>query len=388
MTLKEILEKRNEHRATMQRILDSAEGENRAINEAEQTEFTAAETAIRDLDATADAMRAAQAADLDENTRREDGAEGGEQRAGQDEGGGEQRAMDPIGAIVRGDEVRAAEDGITTGSAGPIIPTELSSDIVREVRERSAIFGDITIVNSRGVYKQIVAKDTVQGAWMEDELEDIAPSDAKYETIPIAHFTCGALAIISNESVNQLGFNITADVTDQIVETFIDKLESAIFEGNGTKKPTGLISAGTPFNLGAANTITADELVKIKFAIKATFAAGASWRMSRKTLESISLLKDANGQFLFKEGSLADDFAGTVLGKPVKVSEFIDDYTIFYGDFRRAYKANVNPDMSIKILQERFAEKNAIGVIGVMYADGKPINDEAYAVAKYTAPIG
>jgi HK97 family phage major capsid protein len=393
MKLKEIMEKREEHRAAMAAILGTAESENRAMSEQEQADFTQHETELRNLDATARAIRATKDAELDPSTaQRGDGGEGeqhaadgdGEQRAAG--GDGEQRAADPIGALVRGDEVRAAEDGITTGSQGPIIPEDLSGDIVRNVRERSAIFGDITIVNSRGVYKQIVSQDMVQGAWMDDELEDIAPSNATYNTIPIGHHTCGALAIISNESINQTAFNVTADVTDQVVETFIDKLEDGIFMGDGTHRPTGLISGGTKFALGAANTITADELVKIKFAIKAVFAAGAAWRMSRKTLESISLLKDANGQYLFKDGSLADDFAGTILGKPVKISEYIPDYTIFFGDYRRAYKANLNPDMTVKILQERFAEKNAVGVIGVMYADGKPINNEAYVVAKYTAP--
>jgi HK97 family phage major capsid protein len=221
---------------------------------------------------------------------------------------------------------------------------------------------------------------------MGDELEEIASSKAKYSTIPIVHYTCGALALLSNEIINEASFNITSDVVDQVVETFLDKLESGIFVGDGNKKPSGLISGGTPFKLAAANTITADELVKIKFAIKAIYAANASWRMSRKTLESVNLLKDANGQYLFKEGSLADDFAGTILGKAVKISEFIPDYTIFYGDYRRAYKANVNPDMTVKVLQERYAELNATGVLGVMYVDGKPINNKAYVVAKYTAP--
>jgi HK97 family phage major capsid protein len=380
MTLKEITEKRNEHRAIMTAILEAAEGENRAINEEEQGKFAAAESAIHDLDATASAIRAAQAADLDDETRRgEADGEEGEQRA---ESAGRER--DPIGALLRGGEQRAVEEGMTTSSLGPIIPSEFSGDIVRDVRERSAIFGDITIVQSRGIYKQIAAENMVQGAWLGDELEEFDVTKATYTTKEISHYTCGALAIMSNESINQTEFNVTADVVDQINDTFLDKLETGIFMGNGTKKPTGLISGGTPFALAAANTITADELVKIKYAIKATYAANASWRMSRKTLESISLLKDAEGRFIFSDGGLKDDFAGTILGKIVKISEFVPNYTIFYGDFKRAYKANLGPDITVQILKERFAELNATGVLGVMYVDGKTVKDEAYAVAKHT----
>jgi HK97 family phage major capsid protein len=380
--LKEIQEAREEHRAAMIAIMDKADGEERAINEEEQAEFTKHEQAIKDLDAHAAAVRAINATELDPSTLREgDGKADDEKR-----GGEEQRAMDPIGALLRGDEKRAADDGMTTTSDGPVLSESFSGDIIKNVRERAGIYADVGQVNIKGTYKQIVAENMITAAWTEDELETLIRSDATYTTIPIGHHTCGSLAIISNEAIEDTAFNVTEDVVDQIIDALNDKLENSIIDGNGVHKPTGLLGSGTPVPLAAPNTITADEIIRTAMSIKASYWPNASWRINRATLEAILKLKDAQGQYLFRSGSMEGGFAGTILGKPVKISEFIPSYQLLYGDFKRGYKTNTNPYITVQILKERFAELVATGIIGTMRIDGKPIHAEAYAVAKYTAP--
>ena len=41
-------------------------------------------------------------------------------------------------------------------------------------------------------------------------------------------------------------------------------------------------------------------------------------------------------------------------------------------------KANVNPDMTIQRLDEKYAEYGCIGYVGILWLDGRPVNDEAY----------
>ncbi|MCL1806031.1 MAG: phage major capsid protein, partial [Clostridiales bacterium] len=262
-----------------------------------------------------------------------------------------------------------------------IIPSEFSSDIIRKVVELSGLFNSITRVNAKGVYKQIVEKDKITAGWTK-ELAEVTKSAADFDILEIKHYKLGALVKLSLEIINQAEFPIINEVTTQMVDAFAYKAEEALLVGTGTEQPLGLMSGGTPFTLASDAAITADELIKIYHALKAPFLAGARWLMNRETLCAVRLLKDANGRYLFNDGELTDDFVGYILGKPVLLSELMPGNQILFGDFRRAYKANVNPDMTIQILNEAYATQGAKGVLGFLWFDGRPVNNEAYVVAK------
>ena len=55
---------------------------------------------------------------------------------------------------------------------------------------------------------------------------------------------------------------------------------------------------------------------------------------------------------------------------------------ILLGDFSRAYKANVNPDMTMQVLNEKYAEYAMKGIVGILWIDGRPVNNEAYVTVK------
>ena len=44
----------------------------------------------------------------------------------------------------------------------------------------------------------------------------------------------------------------------------------------------------------------------------------------------------------------------------------------------------MNPGMNIQLLNEKYADQGAKGVLGFLFFDGKPVNAEAYVYAKYT----
>jgi HK97 family phage major capsid protein len=167
-----------------------------------------------------------------------------------------------------------------------------------------------------------------------------------------------------------------------MLDDFAYKTEQGVINGAGGDEPTGLMSGGTPFELGAENAVEADEIIKIFHTLKAPFMPGAKWLMNRNALCAIRLLKGEDGQYLFHEADLTSGYAGYILGKPILLSEVIDDFTILFGDFGRAYKANVNPSMTIQLLTEKYATMGAKGVLGFLWLDGRPVNNDAYVVAK------
>lgn len=365
MELKELIEKRGALMSQLDELLSRAKQENRAFSEDDTKNFDKLSAEVEGIDKL---IQAEQRAEL--------------LREGQAENNEEVRAAEEIvSAYIRGEEVRANE--MTTTSTGRIVPYQFSNDIIRSVRELCGILNLISIVNSKGDYKQIIAdnENKISAGWT-DEIGEITASDAKFTTITIGHHKLTSLVKLSLELINQNEFPIAAEVEGHMVEDFAIKAESAILKGDGNLKPVGLVSGGTPYELPAA-ALTGDDLVRIFHALKAPFHANAAWIMSNNTLCNIRLLKDGDGQYLFHQNQMTDGFVGTILGKPVLISEAMDDVVagknpIFFGDYGRAYKANLNPDMSMQVLNEKFAEYAMKGIVGILWLDGRPVNNEAY----------
>ena len=292
-------------------------------------------------------------------------------------------AKDTVARYIRGEEVRA--DEMTVTSTGGIVPSEFSQDIIRQVKELSGIINLVSVVNSKGTYKQIVAdsENKISAGWT-DEIAEITASDAKFTTIEIGHEKLAALVKLSLEVINQTGFDIVSEVVEQMVEDFALKAETAIISGTGEGQPTGLTSAGTAYTLASSAAITADEIIQIYHTLKSSYQYNAQWLMSNDTLCAIRQLQDGAGRYIFTPTeNLTNGFVGTILGKPVLVSEAMDSIgsgtaPILFGDFGRAYKINVNPEMTLQVLTERYAEYGVKGIVGIMWLDGKPVDSDAY----------
>lgn len=368
--MKALFEKRNDLITEMSTIVATAKTETRAFSEDETSRFEAIKTEIASIDKTIKAADEARAFEKTDTAKKDVD---------------KHTAKEVLADIVRGIATTETRAQMTTATEGNIIPSEISSDILKKAQELSGIFNLVRKINSTGSYKQIVEKNKMTAGWT-DELATVTASDPDFEVVEIGHHKLGALAKIPIELINQANFDIASIVTDQITRDFATKVETAIIKGTGTSQPTGLTSGGTAFTLASATAITADELVKIYFSLKAPYIQNAVWLMSRATLCEISLLKDTTGKYLFNANPV-NGYEGTILGKQVMISEAMDEIgtgkaPILFGDYSSAYIANVNPQQTIQILNEVYATQGAKGVLGFLFIDGKPVQPEAYVTVK------
>ena len=372
--LKKLFEQRGALMENMDVLLGGAKTENRALSDEEKSEFDKLSDEVSRIDSTIQAEQRAEELRSAAGTQEQE-QNGEEKRA----------AAEVVADYIRGRELRANE--MTTTSTGRIVPSEFSKDIIRKTTELSGILGRITVVNSKGDYKQIIAdnENKISAGWT-DEIGEITASDAKFTTITIGHHKLTSLVKLSLELINQNNFDIVSEVQNQMIEDFALKTETAIIKGDGNLKPLGLTSGGTVYTLPAA-AFTSDDIVKIFHSLKSSYQQGAAWLMSNNTLCAVRLLKDGNGQYLFHQNEMTSGYVGTILGKPVLVSEAMDNIEagkapILFGDFGRAYKANVNPDMTMQVLNEKYAEYAMKGIVGILWIDGRPVNNEAYVTVK------
>lgn len=365
-TLPSLIEQSNDIKEELETILEDAKKENRSITEEDSTRVDELNKELNLIEKTIE---------LEEENRSLEDRELKKNK--------EERAVEEIFSDFIKGETRAVGEMETTTN-GNVIPDQLSSDILKKVTELSGLFSAVRKVNSTGTYQQIVEKDKATAGWT-DELAEVTKSSGDYDLVEIGHHKLGALTKISMELINQANFNVTSEVVDQISRSFAEKVEEAFIRGTGTKQPTGLVKSGVKVDLASATAITGDELIDIFHSIKAPYIPSSVWLMSRGTLAAVRKLKDEAGQYLFQE-DMTKAYVGFILGKPVIISEYMDSMEasanpIIFGDLSSSYIANVNPQQTIQMLNEVYATQGAKGVLGFLFIDGKPVNDEAYAVA-------
>ena len=187
---------------------------------------------------------------------------------------------------------------------------------------------------------------------------------------------------------------VEALVRDRLVYKFATAMENAFLNGDGTGEPLGVFTADTngistarDFSTGNTTTaISADNLIEVKYALKAQYRNGAQWIFHRDAIKMISKLKDGEGQYLWQQG-LAAGQPDTILNLPVNESEYAPStfttgkYVGILGNFQFYWIAELF-GMEIQRLSELFAATSQVGFIGRMWADGAPVLEEAFARVK------
>jgi HK97 family phage major capsid protein len=152
----------------------------------------------------------------------------------------------------------------------------------------------------------------------------------------------------------------------------------------GTTDKVAGLAAGVTLTITAASAtaVTSDELIQLKDKVKDAFQAGGIFIMSSATRTAVRLLKDGNNRYLFQDDINAP-FGATLLGKPVYVSDNMDDMAagktvIYYGDMS-GLALKISEDINIQILREKYADEHAIGVLGFVEFDAKVENAQKIA---------
>lgn len=265
----------------------------------------------------------------------------------------EQRAAD------QGIETRAVSTG--TGSAGGFaVPEMLSNTIMRELVEISPLrqLVDVTQVGTPD-YKRLVDVGGATYGWVGEGdtrtetdtpgLVEVAPTFGMIYAYPKA----------TEESLEDIFFNVEQWLIDSALEGFAAGEENAIVNGNGTKKPTGFLN-GTPtadkdgtraFGVlqfkasGAAGGFAAadpgDALIKMQYDLKKGYRTNARYLMNKSTAGEVMLFKDGDGNYLWQPASVLgqpDRFKGYAVAETEEMPDVAADaFPVAFGDFKAGY---------------------------------------------------
>lgn len=252
---------------------------------------------------------------------------------------------------------------IGTGSAGGFaVPEEISREIERLELQLSPVRGLVNVVQaSTSDFKVLVNARGTNAAWASETGTRSASNSSELRERTPTHGELYAYVTVSNWSLDDVFFNLSAWVAEEAAQAFAVEEGDAVIRGNGTDKPTGMIDTAPVTTADFASPershdayqaiesdmtpgaqgVTADSLIDLVYAVNASYRARGVFVMNSSTAAAIRKLKDDNGQYLWGAALVAGQ-PDRLLGYPVAVWEAMDSigsnkYPVAFGDFRRGY---------------------------------------------------
>ena len=275
-------------------------------------------------------------------------------------------------------ELMERQKAVSIGTAtagGHAVPEVISRQIDAKLLDISVMLPLVKVVQvGTSDYKELVDVKGASGGWVGETgtrsetntpgLEQVAPTMGIVYAYPKA----------TEESLQDIFFNVQDWLVNSTVEQFDQLTGAAIISGDGSNKPTGFLNT-TPvdedddnasptrpfgtiqyvptgkagalpsaFNLNSSPQISAvqgDFLLTLIHKLKSGYRQNARFLMNKSTLAAVRKFRDADGNYLWQP-SMQAGTPSMLFGYPVSEMEDMPNvgsntYPIAFGDFRAAY---------------------------------------------------
>ena len=289
--------------------------------------------------------------------------------------------------MMRGSIAPDVRNALSIGEdteGGYTVPDEFERKLIQGLEENN-IFRQMAhvIKTSSGTRKIPIANDVMEASWIDEG-----------EETTLSAYKLGTMIKVSNELLNDSAFDIASYISERFGVAMGNAEEKAFINGDGDKKPTGLL-ADTCAELGvtaaAENIVNFDEIFQLYYSLKAPYRKKASFLCNEAILLQMMTLKDGQGNYIWKPG-LDTAKPDTILGRPIYTSTFMPlpakgEKAICFGDYNYYWVAD-RSNRTFRRLNELYARTDQVGFLTTQRVDGKLILPEAvkYLKMKGTKP--
>ena len=374
--MKQLIEKRNELFEKSDIMLDGIEKENRSVNNKEAKELNAIQDEIRGLNSQIEYLEKQENEKQTEARSMENNKE-------------VRKGMEQLLRKQEGEE--RAQYVNTTSDGKAIIPVNIANEIIEHAESLSNIFGQARKFNSVSGELRIPRNDSSDLAGFVGENEEIPSLRTKFDFVKLGQRRVGAAITITNQLVNDAGFDIVGFSIAELGKQAGRAVERAALKGTSENDQfEGILSPKT-LELANLNKVALsaevkyDDLVDIYNAIQPVYLDGSQWIMSRALFAEISKLEDGNGHKYVQGAVVNGRLQQTILGLPVVVSDQLTkEDGIIFGKVSEAYGILVKNEFKLQYVggDTQQATNGTQLLVFDGYMDGNVINPEALVVAQ------
>jgi HK97 family phage major capsid protein len=300
------------------------------------------------------------------------------------------RAKDDRSVDAKAMSVGSDPDG------GYLVPVAVSSRMLSIVYETSPMRELATV--------ETIGTDAIEYPIDDDEADCgwVGETEARTETgtpqvgvqrIPVHEMY--AMPKATQKLLEDASIDVEAWLGRKVGEKFGRTEATAFISGTGVKQPRGILSyaSGTTRGMvergaaGHATAITADSLLRLSTSLKEPYTAGASWLMRRATTTAVMLLKDGNGQYMWRPGLEAGK-PSVLLGSPVREAADMPTVEagalpIAFGNWRQGY--TIVDRLGISTLRDPYTAKPFVLFYTRRRVGGDVTNFEAFKLMVVSA---
>lgn len=282
-------------------------------------------------------------------------------------------------ARLMGKEIEKRENEMGITEVGDTIPTLTQERIFNKLREYAPLLNEITLLQVPGNVTFVV-EGTKNDAAIHSENALITPAADTMVKVTLGGYEIVKVLRIS-ATIKAMSINAFETwLVDNLAESIADKIGEYIIYGDGDGEPKGIDSAaiytdGTnAVDWATDNTVTTAELIELVGYLKPGYHRRAKFLMNHKTFWAI-VSKQENQKFSI----MTPDYK-RLLGYEMILDDRVDDYDIFFGDFKK-----IVGNLSQNIIVDRSAESgflnNAIDFRGTAIFDCDIATSEAFVKA-------
>lgn len=296
--------------------------------------------------------------------------------------GGPSAEMKAFERFVRTGVKAAPGTPLSHGSEGEVVPEDFAAELIR-ARERFSVVRRLArpFTTDRDVLR--VPKRTVksQPSWT-GEGEQIPQSPGEFDAILFQPYKLSHIVTLTSEWLEDQAFDVVGYLVGEAAELFGVAEETAFWTGTGDGEIQGIMHGGFPEIETAGAAITADDVIALYYSLPTPYRQNAAWFMSSTVAQVLRTAKAAtSGAYIWTDLASGD---ATLLGRPVYIVEDLPSevdpgtaQVVFFGDLRAGYGVCDRTRITMRRLEELYADYDSVGLLFRARVDGRVLNADA-----------
>ncbi|MTC37794.1 phage major capsid protein [Providencia alcalifaciens] len=287
---------------------------------------------------------------------------------------------------------------------GFAVPEELDRNIISMLRDEVVMRQECNVVTvGSPSFKRLVNQGGSNSGWVGEVDKRPETKTPKLASIEPVWGEIYGNPSATQTMLDDAFFDVEQFITGDLAIEFAEQEEAAFTNGDGIKKPKGLLAYGSDEQadkdrdwgklqhllLKKPTEVTADEIMKLIYTMRKVYRSGAKFMMNNNTLFQVRTLKDAQGNYLWQPG-LQLGQPSALLGYGIAENEQFSDVVaestpIAFGNFKRCY--TILDRMGVRMLRDPYTNKPFVHFyttkrVGSMMVDSNAVKVLKAAAAK------
>lgn len=288
-----------------------------------------------------------------------------------------------------------ADQNTLTTDVGTVIPEVLVSKIIAKAETVGQIYAKVTKTHYKGGVTIPTQNVKPVASWVaEGQGSNKQKTTTGSITFTWHKLRCAISMSLETETMTLDIFEST--FVAQVSEAMIKAIEEAIFNGNGTSQPKGILKetpeAGKALSVANGSKIDYEFLLKCEAAVDEEYDNGAEWYMSKKTFyEDVLSITDQAGQPIARVNvGINGKPEQTILGRKVNFTNYLPKFesnpsaSKVFGFIFNMSDYVLNENLAITVKQYEDNDTDDKITKAVMLTDGKCIQTYSLVTASCT----